>query len=462
MTRFFLLAGTALLSSLSIASLAQAEPVKVADNSSAAADVLEESLARSAQEASSQDLPDLKTLMRMVKEQQTRLDQQEKELRLQKARLQFFQSQLSQANQGSSAAQNTAAAPANTPVKTIAAINPAAGSGTPATQTAEANQTPPKNPDAVGIDRKPKDRERPPTVDAVRNEGGVLLTPGKLVIEPSLEYNRSSALRVSIEGFTIIPALNVGAFEITEVDRDSLTAAMAARLGITERFELEARVPYVYRDDATLSRPIGTGSDANVLSNVSGYGIGDVEMAGHYQITDGKGNWPFLVGNLRFKSRTGTDPFEVPIDASTGLQSELPTGSGFYALQPSLTAILPSDPIVLYGNVGYLYNMPRDFGGTIGEIDPGDSVSMALGMGFAANERTSFSIGYSHSMVFETTQNGQAISNSDVLQVGSLGFGVGYKVNDWTSVNVSVDAGLTDDAPDMRLLFRVPMTFNLY
>lgn len=318
----------------------------------------------------------------------------------------------------------------------------------------------PERPERVGVDRKPAEHGELPKVAAVQNEGGVLLAPGQMVFEPSLEYSRSSALRVAVEGFTIIPALNIGSFEISQVNRDTLAGVATGRIGVAKDFEMELRIPYVYRNDNTLSRPIGTGSSSNIFSDITGDGVGDVEIGSRYQITHGEGGYPFLIGGLRFKSRTGTDPFEVPIDLATGLETELPTGSGFYALQPTLTAIMPSDPVVLYGSLGYLYNMSRNVGGAFGEIDPGDSISFSFGMGFSANEKTSFSLGYSHSFVFATKRNGSSIANSDELHVGAFSTGLAYALNDKTSLNLNVEAGLTEDAPDVRVIFRVPMAVD--
>ncbi len=316
--------------------------------------------------------------------------------------------------------------------------------------------------EVVGIDRKQKEKEKPPEVAALESEGAsVLLGKGRMVIQPSLEYSRFSSLRVAVEGFTIVPALNIGSFDITEVDRDTLTGALTARLGISDRIELETRVPYLYRDDSTLSRPVGVGAASDELRNVSGNGLGDVEVSARYQINSGQNGWPFFIGNLSFKSRTGKDPFEVPLDTN-GIQTELPTGSGFYSVQPGITAIFPSDPVVFFSNLGYTHTFKRDVGGTFGEIDPGDSISFGMGMGFSANERASFSLGYSHDTVFKTKQNGATIPNSDVLQAGKLNLGFAYRLNKMTNLNFNISAGLTQDAPDVQLIFRVPMTFDLF
>lgn len=316
-------------------------------------------------------------------------------------------------------------------------------------------------PERVGVDRKQEDRTEPPQVAAVPNNG-VLLQKGKAVFEPSFEYSRSSALNVAVEGFTIVPALNIGSFAISEVDRDTLVASMTGRVGIGKNTEIEVRVPYLYRNDSTLGRDVGAGATVDSLTDIEGDNLGDIEFAIRHQLTHGENNWPFLIAGLRFKTRTGEDPFEVPTNPATGNQQELPTGSGFFALQPTISAIIPSDPVVLYGSLGYLYNMKRTVGGTFGEIDPGDSISLGFGMGFSVNEKTSFSLGYSHNYVMESKQNGQRISNSDDLHVGSFSTGFAHRLNDKTSFNMNVQAGLTDDAPDLRLIFRVPMAFDLF
>lgn len=398
-------------------------------------------------------------LVQMLKQQQELLSKQEKELQSQKERVHFLSSQVSSLLSE----------------RNLSKLEPAAGPAATASQVTNVKEVPvatPKQqisagaatgdtPQQVGLERKPVDRDRPPKIEAVGNSGGVLLRPGQAVLESATEYSRSSAVRVAIEGFTIIPALNIGAFEISQVDRDTFVESITGRAGVFDNFEVEARIPYVYRNDNTLARPLGTGSSSEELSNITGDGLGDVEVAARYQFMQAHGDWPFLIANLRYKSDTGESPFEVPIDPATGLQTELPTGSGFQAIQPSITAIMPSDPVVLYSTIGYLYNMSKSVD-RLGDVDPGDSISASFGMGFSLNEKTSFSLGYAHDYVFETTIDEQDVPNSDKLHVGRLLTGFGYRVSDATSLNLNVDAGLTDDAPDVRVTFRVPMYFNLF
>lgn len=398
---------------------------------------------------------DVQSLTRAMKAQAARLDAQEKALAEQQKEMEeqqrAFQAEKAEFRklQSKVAAITGEKLPPEQRADLLGKLQPAAGAAKTKSE-----------PEVVGTERKPE-QERPPEIAALQEEGGVLLKQGKFVFTPSMEYTRSSATRVSVDGFSIIPAINIGLFEISQVQRDTLTGAVAGRLGITNRFEIDAKVPYVYRSDSTRTRPIGVPSTTETTAETEGNDIGDIEAGVHYQINKGKGGWPFLIGNLRFKSDTGTSPFDVPVSA-TGIQLELPTGTGFYAIQPSLTAIYPSDPVVFYSNLGYLYNAPKSFGGTVGKVDPGDSVSASFGMSMSLNDRASFSLGYGHNMVFETKQNDATLPNSTYLQVGTLDLGYAYNLTDRTSLNMTVSAGVTEDAPDARIIFRVPMSFDLY
>jgi hypothetical protein len=314
----------------------------------------------------------------------------------------------------------------------------------------------------VGVERKSEKQKKPDVPSVAVDSGGVLLPKGRFVLEPALKYSRTSALRVAVEGFTIIPAINVGLFDISEIDRDILTASITGRVGVTDRLEIEAYIPYLWRDDSTIGRPIGVGSATNTLSSVQSDGIGDIELAAHYQINDGTGGWPYFIGNLRYKATTGKGPFEISTDPNTGLLLEAPTGSGFNSFQPSVTMLRPSDPVIFFANLGYTYNMKESYGGTTGEIDPGNSINSGIGMGFSVNDESSFSLGYSHSVVFKTEQNGQAFANSDKLQVGTASFGFSHQLTDRVGVNFNLGYGVTDDAPDMQVGVRVPIKFDLF
>ena len=317
------------------------------------------------------------------------------------------------------------------------------------------------------------EKSRVPEVAPIFEQPGVLTPKGKFVLEPSLQYSYSSSNRVALVGFTIIPALLIGLIDVREVKRDTFTAAVTGRFGLTDRLELEARLPYVYRSDSTISRQVLTGTSTDSVFDASGSGIGDVELTARYQFNDGGADKPYFIGSLRYKSRTGKDPFQVVTDLTlpggtgTGLQREPPRGSGFNAIQPGITWLYPSDPAVFFGSFSYLHNLKRnvtqqingDQQQDLGSVEPGDIIGFNFGMGLALNEKSSFSIGYDHNSVGKTKQNGQVAPASVRTQLATLLLGYSYRVSDKTTLNVSVGAGLTRDTPDVTLNFRLPMSF---
>ena len=366
------------------------------------------------------------------------------------------------------AAQQVAQQPARPATPQPAA--PAAPVGGPASAPAAGINTA-----AVG---RPPAENRTPEVAPIFEQPGVLTPRGKYVFEPAIQYGYSSSNRVALVGYTVIPALLIGLVDVREVKRNTATASVTLRRGLTNRFEVEAKLPYVYRSDATVSREVFTGTAVERAFETSGKDLGDIELAARYQFNDGGVDKPFFIGGLRFKSRTGKDPFEVVTDCTrrcigenvtgTGLPLDLPTGSGFYSLQPSLTWLFPSDPAVFFGSVSYLHNFKRSnvertvLGGEkepLGEVAPGGVFGFNFGMGLALNDKASFSVGYDHNSVGRTKQRGIPVPGSVRTQLGTLLIGYSYRLTDKKTLSVAVGAGLTRDTPDVTLMLRVPMSY---
>src|SRR5882724_10291080 len=327
-----------------------------------------------------------------------------------------------------------------------------------------------------------------PEIAIIPEQGGVLTHRGQLVIEPSIQYTHTSQDRFFFQGFEVIDTVLIGLIEATKADRNTVEAAIGARLGVTDRLEIEARIPYVYRNDHITSQVLTTADTEPVLSSANGNDIGDIEVAAHYDFTNLIFDAPysvFTIANLKVKTDTGESPFDVPLD-SGGNPTRLSTGSGFWAVQPSFTAIFPSDPVVSFGSAGYTINIakdinqthtivptcvdpadptcPADITTTIGEVDPGDSFNASIGMGLSLNERASISLGFSFDYVFSTTQkvSGDTTGTlkSDPLYVGEFLVGGSYAISDSVAVNLNFEVGATEAAPDFQAMLRVPIRFN--
>lgn len=312
-------------------------------------------------------------------------------------------------------------------------------------------------------------------VQALPEGQGVLTPAGTLAIDSAFDYTSSSTNRLVFRGFELVPGIQVGLIEASDADRDTVGTSMTLRYGVTNRFEIEARVPALYRRDRIQVAQQRGESIVRELK-LKEQGIGDIEFAARYQLNRpqgggggavaGGGQGPIWVANVRVKSDTGIGPFDVGYD-EFGVATGLATGSGFWGVQPGINFLLPSDPAVIFGSLSYLYHIGRDVNRTvgnaqIGRVEPGDAISGNLGFGFSLNPRFSFSMGYKHSYIFPSiTTINDTIQKSDRAQVGAFTFGMSYRLTERQSVNIGFDLGATADAPDLAVSVRFPISFNL-
>ncbi|MGH7030739.1 MAG: hypothetical protein ACREEZ_09970 [Stellaceae bacterium] len=314
------------------------------------------------------------------------------------------------------------------------------------------------------------------TAPALTNSGGVLTPKGQFIIDPSVEYDYWSQNQLGVNGFQIIPGITFGNIFANRVEQNITTAAVTARYGITDRLEINIKVPYVYNTGNTISL-IPEGTNAQLLNvNATGMGIGDMQFGTSYQFNSGENGWPILVGNLLFKTATGTSPFQVPIITLNDMNGEflagqpkrLATGTGFYAAEPSLTVLVPTAPGVLFANIQDVHNLGRTVhiqsvqGGpaTAVFLQPGENPAITFGIGFALNDRAALTFSYQQEHVFTAFENHQAIAGSP-YSFGTFNFGLGYQISQSTRLNLSVGIGAGQNAPVAKVLLEVPYRFSL-
>lgn len=295
-----------------------------------------------------------------------------------------------------------------------------------------------------------------------------VLTPRHhFVFETGMVYQNASSDRLVFEGVEIDAALLIGLIQDSKTANNSLTDTNTLRYGIANRLEIEGVVPLVERHDRVTTLQTANSQLAQTYT-LSGSGLGDIEGTLRYQITSGANGAPIVIGNLRVKSASGVGPFGVKFN-QFGTALSLPAGSGFWATEPSLTVVVPSDPVVIFANIGYLYNFARTINKTIfaptgattiGRVSPGNSIDGAVGFAFSANSKFSYSLGYKDSYFFptETTINRLKVASTS-LQAGSFLFGASYRLTDRLSINANFEFGVTADAPNDTVTIRIPYSF---
>ena len=437
---------------------------------------------------------ELKQLRAAIQKELTELKKREQKLHQQFLRLdqksQLLDEQLRKLRAAGTGPGNVPAAPAAddaplAPAAKAPAPREVAQTSAPAAEPAPENAAPANPPPPAGGESAPiagpsaeqqQARQVVETAPSLSTVGGVLTPKGQIVIDPSFEYDYWSQNQLGVNGFQIIPGITFGNIFVTRFEQNISTAAVTIRGGVTDRLELNAKIPFVYNAGSTSSLiPLGTSAELLSVS-ATGASLGDMQFGGSYQLNLGESGWPIFVGNFLFKTATGVSPFDVPIitlddpngQFLAGTPKRLATGTGFDSLQPSVTVLLPTAPGVLFANLQYVHNLGRTQkiqdrqGGpaTPVKLQPGESPSITFGIGFALNDRAALTLSYQQTHVFPAYANGNEIPGS-AYSYGTFNFGLGYQISQALRLNVSVGVGAGPNTPAAKVLFEVPYKFSL-
>ena len=283
---------------------------------------------------------------------------------------------------------------------------------------------------------------------------------GKLQIEFIETYAHSSSSQLYIQGFGILPILVIGPIQVETVRRDVLISTFVTRLKLSENLQFTLNIPYqfTFNRTSTASGQTGGGttSQPNVDTFTSDGNLGDISGSLTYLVLTEQLMRPSLFLSLGFKGRTGQDVFETTN----------PSGSGYNSVSISFNVNKTSDPAVLYAGMGYayaigrrdvVYTPPGQQTVTL-DYEPGSNISLLFGASYALNYKLTLSMDYEQSFNMTSKINQQRIADSTTNAI-SLRWGWVYTINDNTSIDLSVAAGLTTDAPNAVITLRIPWRF---
>jgi hypothetical protein len=288
--------------------------------------------------------------------------------------------------------------------------------------------------------------------------GGLLLPSGTLEIDNTTSYFSASSDHVTVNGFALLPVLVVGDIASERVREDYLLPSLTARLGLPHKFQGEFTVPYGYE----LIRTVDAN---NVQTSSSSFGLGDISAGISRQLTTERGKKPDILANVRFKSTTGKDAYNLD-------SSEVALGTGFNALQGNLTLAKSSDPVVFFGNLSYTANFAGDHtisandpnnpaATTVGHFKPGDAMGFQIGSILALNPEVSMTLGWDQRFTRSTTLNGADIPASYLVE-GTLRLGTSYLYAPGRTIDLSFGVGLTPDTPNLQFSVGVPFRVGLW
>lgn len=307
-----------------------------------------------------------------------------------------------------------------------------------------------------------KEEVRITIAPAVPERGGLLLRQGQTELVPQLRYVIESERQFAISGLAVLPALVIGTIDVEKTEVDILETSLTARYGILNDLQFEFRAPWRYTNFRT-SETVGSEE-----VSIDDAGVGDLEGGLSYQLFREKAGRPAMVASVRVRSDTGKDPYGLD-------ENELPSGTGFWGIQGIINAVKVRDPVVLFGNIGYTWNIEDEvnyssINPTVNQvtIDPGDTIAWGLGFAYALSPEFSLNVQYLHQISF-TSKITESIEPTVVptgdisgsrTNSAELRFGTVWAYSRGCFIDFSISVGVTDDSPDFTAQLGIPIRFN--
>lgn len=302
----------------------------------------------------------------------------------------------------------------------------------------------------------------------------------KFTLENSLSYNRYDRKQLTLNGFLALDAIFLGNIAIENVESDSLTYNLAARYGVSPRLTLNLDVPYLGRQ--TVYQKGGAGGSAGAIAEERsrGAGLGDISFSANYKLFAETANRPDTVLTLGITAPTGRAPYGIDwkvLERDSdqyirfAVPDKQPTGNGLWQANLGVSAVKTMDPAIVFANLGYIHSFSRRFGDidtdpetrNPGEVKLGNAYYLGAGVAFAFNERTSLSLSFSDKLSAKASLRNRNSRWTKVIgsdaNAATFNMGVTYALSQHTTLVTLLGIGLTPDAPDYSLTFKIPYMF---
>ncbi len=302
------------------------------------------------------------------------------------------------------------------------------------------------------------------------------------VLEAGVEYSRYDRTQLTLNGFLALDAIFLGNIAVDNVASDTFEYTLAARYGLTPRWNIGVSAPFIQR--YTTYQKGGAGGSAAAFAEIdqtSDLAIGDTTFNASYRLFPETASRPDVVVTGSVTAPTGREPYGIDwqvietgedADGNTFVRFAVPgeqaTGNGLWSAGASVSAVKTLDPALLFANFGYTHYIPRDFDDlnnnpdtvSPGEVKLGDSWNWGLGLAFALNDRASLSMSFSQQISgqAETKADGESWESLIGSDSNSATFSLGltYALTQKATLVTTLGVGLTPDAPDFTLGIRVP------
>ncbi|HHK4520555.1 TPA: transporter [Pseudomonas aeruginosa] len=215
--------------------------------------------------------------------------------------------------------------------------------------------------------------------------------------------------------------------------------------GIWDNLTFSFRLPLVAKYDTEM--------------DTHAYSLGDVSATLRWQPWAAVRGRPVTTLYTTIGLPTGDSPYK------TNLDKDISTGNGYYSLGFGANMSYVIDPVVLYGSLGYTWNLPVDDvhqtladNSQLEKASPGNTINFNMGMAYALSYDVSLATSYQMAYTLKNRYHTTAGTFESSEQTSSImNFSLGLRTSPDYIVNVNAGFGLTEDSPDVLLGLSVPL-----
>ena len=211
-------------------------------------------------------------------------------------------------------------------------------------------------------------------------------------------------------------------------------------------------------DNLTFSFRVPLIAKYDTERDLDAYSLGDVSASLRWQPWTSLRGKPVTTLYATLGLPTGDSPYDI------NPNNDLSTGSGYYSLGLGANVSYVIDPVVLFGSVGYTYNLPvKDIdqvrgGRLLEEVEPGSSINLSMGFAYSLSYDVSLATSYQMQHSLKPTfrfADGKAEGTEQTSAV--MNFSLGLRTAPDRIVNVNAGFGMTEDSPDVILGLSMPL-----
>ena len=273
-----------------------------------------------------------------------------------------------------------------------------------------------------------------------------LLKKGERTLTYGLDYSLLRDARIE----TIQTGTNTYSVVGEREAQHTFTNSFTFDYGVWDNLTFSVRVPLVAKYDT--ERELDT------------YSLGDLSLSLRYQPWASARGKPVISFYSTLGLPTGDSPYDVNPD------KDLSTGNGFYSLGFGSNVSYVLDPVVLFGSLGYSYNMPVDDvnqhssltgARELQRVDPGDSINASMGFAYALSYDVSLATSYQMNYALKDKYEFNDGNMDGHEQTSALmNFSLGLRTSPDRIVNINAGFGMTEDSPDVLLGLSMPLDIS--